>query len=234
MTQAWTWRRGAAEGCVIVASILLAFWIDALWERRQVRELETEALSALAEEVATNRAQLQNVLDATEDRIARITQFLQATSGRLLAVPADSISSWVRPMHNTPIFSPSREASQRLTQMPVFGSDAIRARTLVSAWLREWDGGAVELERLHRRQDEVMRRLSVYAVSQRTAPFRMLPALVARSGPAVLVDLSEDEELVAAVIDKRQIQAVYRGDLRDALEALDALAVALSRPQNVR
>ena len=234
MAQAWTWRRGVAEGCVIVASILLAFWIDAWWDSRQARELETEALSALAEEVAANRAELQNVLDATDDRLARITQFLQATPDLLLAVPMDSVANWVRPMHNTPIFNPSREASQRLAQMPVFTSDAIRARTLVSAWLREWDGGVNELERLHRRQDDVMRRLARYAVSQRATPFRMLPALVARSGPAVLVELSADEELVAAVIDKRQIQAVYRGDLRDALEALDSLVVALRRPQKVR
>jgi hypothetical protein len=234
MEKAWTWKRGVVEGCFIVASILLAFWVDALWERRQARELESEALSALADEVAANRAQLQNILEATEDRIARITQFLQATPEVLLAVPAERVGSWVRPMHNTPIFNPSREASQRLAQMPVFTPEAIRARMLVSVWLREWDGGAAELERLHGRQDEVMRRLALYAVSQRAAPFSMLPALLARSGPSILVEISQDEELVAAVIDKRQIQAVYRGDLEDSLEALDSLAAALSRPPDIR
>jgi hypothetical protein len=234
MAKAWTWKRGVAEGCIIVASILLAFWIDASWERRQVGELETEVLAAVEAEVAANRVELQRVLSATEERIALITRFLQATPDVLAAVPADRVQLWIRPLHNTPIFNPSRDASQRLAQMPVFASDAIRARSLVSAWLREWDGGVNELQRLHGRQDEVMRRLAAYAVSQRAAPFSMLPSLVARSGPGVLVELSEDDEFVAAVIDKRQIQAVYQGDLQSALRALDSLAVALGMPQGTR
>jgi len=38
------WRRVFVEGGVIVGSILLAFGIDAWWERRQEREREIVAL----------------------------------------------------------------------------------------------------------------------------------------------------------------------------------------------
>ena len=41
------WARVLVEGVVIVASILLAFGIDAWWEQRQDREEERRILQAL-------------------------------------------------------------------------------------------------------------------------------------------------------------------------------------------
>lgn len=52
------WKRLVAEGGVIVASILLAFWIDAWWDGRQERAEERDLLVALAQEFATNRQRL--------------------------------------------------------------------------------------------------------------------------------------------------------------------------------
>ena len=47
MTQPSRMKRLASEGAVIVLSILLAFWIDAWWERRQAREAETTVLESI-------------------------------------------------------------------------------------------------------------------------------------------------------------------------------------------
>ena len=53
-TQNIHWNRIAIEGAAIVASILLAFAIDAWWEDRQERALEVEWLTKLLEEFDTN------------------------------------------------------------------------------------------------------------------------------------------------------------------------------------
>jgi len=50
MSEEIPWKRFAVEGFVIVASILLAFGIDAWWDERQERQFEQEALVGLQEE----------------------------------------------------------------------------------------------------------------------------------------------------------------------------------------
>ena len=53
-----TWRRLFAEGAVIVASILLAFAIDAWWDGRQQRAAEREALAGLTVDFEANAGRL--------------------------------------------------------------------------------------------------------------------------------------------------------------------------------
>jgi len=50
MLQQIPWPRIFAEGIAIVVSILLAFWIQAWWEERQLRDEEQRVLTTLAEE----------------------------------------------------------------------------------------------------------------------------------------------------------------------------------------
>ena len=50
-----SWLRISGEGAVIVGSILLAFAIDAAWERSQERGQEIRVLEALLTEFETNR-----------------------------------------------------------------------------------------------------------------------------------------------------------------------------------
>ncbi len=54
------WGRITAEGAAIVASILLAFWIDAWWESEQRREDELFAMSALLSELKSYREGLRD------------------------------------------------------------------------------------------------------------------------------------------------------------------------------
>ena len=54
-SQSIPWKRIAVEGAAIVASILLAFAIDALWAEQQDRRAESEILSRLHDEFAQNR-----------------------------------------------------------------------------------------------------------------------------------------------------------------------------------
>ncbi len=57
-TQYVPWKRISVEAAAIVASILLAFAIDAWWAEIQEREFEVETLVALLEEFQGHRAEL--------------------------------------------------------------------------------------------------------------------------------------------------------------------------------
>ncbi len=55
------WLRVAAESLVIIVSILLAFGIDAWWERHQNRQEEVQALLDLRGDLTTDSADLANL-----------------------------------------------------------------------------------------------------------------------------------------------------------------------------
>ncbi len=72
------WRRRLVEGGLIVASILLAFAIDAAWDSRREQQRKDALLSALAREMA---------LAATErDRVARFHETGRDAAAALLSL----------------------------------------------------------------------------------------------------------------------------------------------------
>ena len=62
------WPRLAAEAVAIVASILLAFGIDAWWDARVERAREQVIIGDLATEFERNRALLRTMLEGHEER----------------------------------------------------------------------------------------------------------------------------------------------------------------------
>ncbi len=72
------WVRIVAEGVAIVTSILLAFWIDAWWQERQLREDEQQTLAGLREEFLSNRTVLMQDLEAQEKGLQAIEDLLSA------------------------------------------------------------------------------------------------------------------------------------------------------------
>ena len=72
------WLRFAAEGLLIVASILAALAVDTYWSGRQERQLERAELLGIQEQLEATRLQLERTIAADE----RILE----TTGRLLAV----------------------------------------------------------------------------------------------------------------------------------------------------
>ena len=73
------WKRIAAEGVAVVVSILLAFWIDTLWEDRQEARLETMYLLELQEDFELNKSRLEDQT-AELGETARSMQVLQEQS----------------------------------------------------------------------------------------------------------------------------------------------------------
>ena len=64
--KAYSWRRIAVEGAVIVVSILLAFAIDAWWEDRGAHAAELEQLVRVSQELEANSGRLRRKLETIE------------------------------------------------------------------------------------------------------------------------------------------------------------------------
>ena len=71
-SQRIAWRRLTAEGAAIVASILLAFWIDALWDRHVEQEDLLEYLLAFEQELIESRKDIELAL-ALSTEVLRTT-----------------------------------------------------------------------------------------------------------------------------------------------------------------
>ena len=66
MSKQIPWLRVFVEGAVIVASILLAFALDAWWDRRGERVWERAQLEALHGEFTENHIDLSSALEVHE------------------------------------------------------------------------------------------------------------------------------------------------------------------------
>jgi len=91
------WKRIAVESATIVASILLAFVIDAWWQNRQVRVDEQEVLVGLRAEFAANRETLARHLAGYLRSIQTLEDFLamiengQSTNAKTIVLAVLSV-----------------------------------------------------------------------------------------------------------------------------------------------
>jgi len=227
MSHGMSLKRGLAEGAVVVASVLLALAADAWWDGRQARALEAEILSAVADEVAANRTELEQVVGMTQGDLDHIDLVIRTPAAVLAQTPPDSVRPIVLSLTRTATFNPIERAATILAQTPVSDSESLRGRTLVSEALREFSDVVEEHERLYRRADDVRSYLAVHAAADADNAFESLPGMLARQGPQVLAQLRSNEALVAALVNKAHIQGLYLGELQRALVQLDSLEVAL-------
>ncbi len=159
--------RIAAEGAVVVASILLAFAIDALWTERLERKVEREELSRLYAEFEKNRDRIlfpgnsQQLAMTASLRVNDLMEQAVSSESTAVAVPDTLLAELVG--------SPTFEA-----ETPVFEGlissgriEIIDDRRIIDA-LAEW-------ERLVRNTSEQELRARRYVDDQ------LLPALVVRS-----------------------------------------------------
>jgi len=93
-----TWLGFIAEGLVVIASILLAFAIDAWWDRRGEREREDEVLAALEHEMIQNKQDIETTLESHDRTHQAALAFLGSTPAEIGALSADSaavLSGWL-------------------------------------------------------------------------------------------------------------------------------------------
>lgn len=150
------WSRVLAEGVVIVISILLAFGIDAGWDRRQDREAADVHLAALAVEVAALREQAEGGVLRRKERMAAMQSLVGAASPGAATIGRDSVElllgvlwgAWdplpplaaLNNLHASGVFQaiPSNELRLALAQLERSIDQAARHDERV---LRSWEEG---------------------------------------------------------------------------------------------
>lgn len=221
------WKRLLAEGSAIVVSILLAFAIDASWDKRQERGRELEALLALRTEFEENRRKADEVMDAhraAEDRIARL---LTMSEPEILGLEQDSLVVFVGSLAAPYSFDPVRgtvdaligageldllqeaELRQALTAFLNATEDAEEDAAFMGEFaVRAWGasirhGGPWDAAVVLRRSGRL--------------PF--LPQPTART----LADIRQDQELMGFVRQLRFLAWVYMGELEVIQSRIDAV-----------
>ena len=97
------WLRFAAEGLLIVVSILSALAVDTFWSGRQDRELEREELQGIREQLETTRRELEGTIRADERGLGysdRLLTVLERAGDGNLPV----LDSLLRAQGNTTMF----------------------------------------------------------------------------------------------------------------------------------
>ena len=97
------WKRLAAEGGVVVVSILLAFWIDASWDGFVESRREQDQLAAMRAEFASSVIALDEIIAAVQmhaDGIGELIALLKAAGTEPVRVPGELLGcaiGWRRP-----------------------------------------------------------------------------------------------------------------------------------------
>lgn len=218
-------RRGLTEGLVILASILIAFWIDAWWDERQAAGMEGAMLEAVVEEMARNRASLGETVSRLEADLDRIDRFLRASEQALLALPQDSVEAWLGALNGRASFNGDLEATSMLLQTPALDSqESLAVRGRLGSWRNLIDEAELLGGQLDQEQIMVRRLIAAYGARVGTGGAAPAHAMAARLGPSGLVEMRNDEALVATVISKRDAQATHLRFLRRAIDQVTDLS----------
>jgi len=86
-----SWSGLLAEGTAIVASILLAFAIQAWWERSNEAEEQRRILTAILTELRSNIENIDSELEYRRAALANIQRIFDVSSGRATAEPGEEI-----------------------------------------------------------------------------------------------------------------------------------------------
>jgi hypothetical protein len=107
------WNRLLLEGVVIVASILLAFAIDAWWDERQDRQAESNQLLSIAAEIESNAERIREKLDvlAVADEAAK--KFISWAGPEPRPVEQKELADTFLQMYGIGAFALLRGASER-------------------------------------------------------------------------------------------------------------------------
>jgi hypothetical protein len=222
VSQAVSLKRIAFEAAAVVASILLAFGIDAAWDARQEGTAELAAIEALRAEMGMNLQVLVETIRYNDEAWNDVAEFLRTTPQGISSMQIDSvpwggveISLWA-PF----TFDPELGATTAFLGRPEASSEHIRElRRAVVNWDRQFVDAGEESRVLWESSREVLSIMTPYVAD-------LVPAesggpglsLIYQDYSARLAQIRADQRIVAAVIAKFNLQMIYTGELRDLLE----------------
>jgi hypothetical protein len=225
--QAVSPKRIAIEAVAVVASILLAFGIDATWDTRKERAAERVAIEALQAEMGVNLAALAETIRLNRDAWSDVGEFLRMTPQSISSMHIDSIpwggveiSLWA-PF----TFDPELGATTAFLERSETSSPTVRdLRRAVVDWDRQFVDAGEESRVLWESSREVLSIMTPH-LADLAPPENGGPglSLIYQDYSARLARIRADQRLVAAVIAKFNLQMIYAGELRDLLEETESV-----------
>ena len=229
MSKQIQWLRILVEGAVIVASILLAFGIEAWWDDRQRNEDRLELLSTMLESVRLNQASLADNIQRLQADQDLARRFYALPPSALTGVPADSARAFLNSL--------SRPDTRQAAQGPLSRSlDGGRLNLIedvrLLGGLDQWLVGWTELE--ERAGNLAAVELAVVGSLGAHEAFQELN-LISRDNLPATMDLSAirtDSEVLRAattILFERQVYTVFVTRTQETLTGLEALLVSMLR-----
>ena len=119
MPEAKPWRRVLLEGAVIVASILLAFGIEAWWSEHQEAARRDALMEDLQAELVTNAVSLEDALERQRLRAQRFEILLNELTETAVGLGVDS----VRALQESARVNPSWDESRGILNLLIQSGD---------------------------------------------------------------------------------------------------------------
>ena len=119
MPEAKPWRRVLLEGAVIVASILLAFGIEAWWSEHQEAARRDALMEDLQAELVTNAVSLEDALERQRLRARRLEILLNELTETAVGLDVDS----VRALQESARVNPSWDESRGILNLLIQSGD---------------------------------------------------------------------------------------------------------------
>jgi hypothetical protein len=217
------WLRVFVEGVVIVASILLAFGIEAWWDGRQEAEERSQLLSTMRESVQLNRASLEENIEGSESAQARTRRFIEMENPELAAVSTDTALSLLTSLNRPNTRQASRGPLSRLLDS---GRLSLISEPSIIAALDQWLVQVTELEERARNLAEV--ELAVLTALGPHEAFRMRNTVERESLPPTmdLRPIHDDDAVISAanvMLFERNVYVLYCRRTLETLEGLEHL-----------
>jgi hypothetical protein len=212
------WSRLLFEGVVIVASILLAFAIDAWWDARQQSRAGRDLVAAVVEEAEANRELIATTIQRVETYQAGTRRFFGMTVDELRSMPPDSALRLIEDMWVPATFEFSQGALGTATTAEgarlIGDAEVWRALSTLEAQLSDFE------ERFRLLADASQHVL----INVGAHPLLQSRFLGDRVDPPETVDVREirsDNEVLAAASAMQQNREIYVLYLRRFSDAID-------------
>lgn len=160
------WSRILVEGVAIIASILIAFAIDAWWEDRQETEAEIRNLTRVSAELAANSERIQRKLQTLESSIQATSTFISWMGPEPAFVEREVLVEQWDSLYAIGFFSLQRNAANDYLAS---GQTEAAKNSDVRRAVSEWYSSGTALEEQYERLRAAHENISIYL--QDTIPF---------------------------------------------------------------
>lgn len=163
MAEKIPWPRVALEGVVIIASILLAFGIEAAWEQRKESARLQEALLGLEGVLSEQLVLIDQAAEAIEERERGLILLLTANADRPPELAPDALMLLLEGIHRPTVFNLNGEELISLLEAEALqGLDDPALRTATARWRGRWQIVLDRHESLYEHQDAALQALAAH------------------------------------------------------------------------